>query len=189
MITYTIFSDGKVNFPLGIIDEQGNLLNGVDALGIIFAEIKRGSASNKANNLLCVLNIEHPKEKDVVTLGELMGRPSKLKDESRVSALLRRELDKYTVDRNKAIDEMEAPEIKGAERKGLSRRVIKSGNRYMSKVDWASDRVRKKIKRYIAGGRTLSYIARCLKVSRSTLSRANKRHTLYPTHLYRINQC
>ena len=189
MITYTVFSDGEVNFPLGIIDEQGNLLSGVDALDIIFAEIKKGSASDKANNLLCVINIEHPKEKDVVTLGELMGRPSKPKDKNRVSTLLSRELDKYTVDRNKAIDEMEAPEIKGAKRKGLSRRVIKSGNRYMSKVNWASDKVKKKIKREIANGKTLSYIARCLKVSRSTLTKANKRYTLYPTHLYRINQC
>lgn len=196
MITYTIFSDGKVNFPLGIIDEQGNILSGVDALDIIFAEIKSGSASDKANNLLCVLNIEHPKEKDVVTLGELMGRPSKPIDKTRVNNLLNRipcnELDEHTEDTRKAIDEIEeveAPEIKGVKEEDLSRRVIKSGNRYMSKVDWASDRVRKKIKRYIAGGRTLSYIARCLKVSRSTLSKANKRHTLYPTHLYRINQC
>ncbi len=176
MITYTIFSDGKVNFPLGIIDEQGNLLSGVDALDIIFAEIKKGSASDKANNLLCVLNIEHPKEKDVVTLGELMGRPSKPKDKNRVSTLLSRELDKYTVDRNKAIDEMEAPEIKGAKRKGLSRRVIKSGNRYMSKVDWSSDRVKNQVQGLLAHGKSLSYIARHLGVVRSTLTEANKRH-------------
>ena len=73
MITYTIFSDGEVNFPLGSIDERGNLLRGVDALDIILANAKKGSASDKANNLLCVLNIEHPEVKDVITLGELMG--------------------------------------------------------------------------------------------------------------------
>jgi len=67
--------------------------------------------------------------------------------------------------------------------------TIKSGNRYVSKVDWASDKVKKKIKRELANDRTLSYIARCLKVSRSALTKANKRYTLYPTHLYRINQC
>jgi len=67
--------------------------------------------------------------------------------------------------------------------------TIKSGNRYMSKVDWASDKVKKKIKRERANGRTLSYIARCLKVSRSTLTKANERHKLYVPHLNRINQC
>ena len=69
----------------------------------------------------------------------------------------------------------------------FSKPVIKSGNRYMSKVDWDSKKVRDKIKREIANDRTLSYIARCLKVSRSTLSKANKKYNLYPTHLYRIN--
>jgi len=108
MITYTIFSDGKVNFPLGIIDEQGNLLSGVDALDIIFAEIKRGSASDKANNLLCVLNIGHPKEKDVVTLGGLMGKPSRPIDEIRVNNLLNRipcnELGEHTRYTHKTIE-------------------------------------------------------------------------------------
>jgi len=183
MNTYTIFSDGEVNFPLGIIDEQGNLLSGVDALDIIFANVKKGSASDKANNLLCVLNIEHPKEKDVVTLGELMGRPSKPKDESRVSVLLRRELDKYTVDRNEAIDEMEAPEIEEAKIKDLPRRVIKSGNRYMSKVDWSSDRVKNQIQGRLDHGESLSYIAKCFGVARSTLTMANKRYHLYAPDL------
>ena len=180
MITYTIFSDGKVNFPLGIIDEQGNLLSGVDALDIIFAEIKKGSASDKANNLLCVLNIEHPKEKNVVTLGELMGRPSKPKDKNRIAALLNRfpsgEPDEYKEDRNEAIDEMEAPEIEDVEGKDLSGHVIKSGNRYMSKVDWASDRVKNQVQGLLAHGKSLSYIARHLGVVRSTLTEANKRH-------------
>ncbi len=60
--------------------------------------------------------------------------------------------------------------------KDLSKPIIKSGNRYKSKVDWTSEKVRKKIKRELANGRTLSYIARCLKVSRSTLTKANERH-------------
>lgn len=60
--------------------------------------------------------------------------------------------------------------------KDLSKPVIKSGNRYKSKVDWTSEKVRKKIKRELANDRTLSYIARCLKVSRSTLTKANERH-------------
>ena len=100
--------------------------------------------------------------------------------------------DEHKEDTHKTVDEIEeveAPEIKEVKEEDLSRRVIKSGNRYMSKVDWASDKVRKKIKRELANDRTLTYIARCLKVSRSTLSKANKRYTLYPTQLHRINQC
>jgi len=187
MITYTIFSDGKVNFPLGIIDEQGNLLSGVDALDVIFAEIKRGSASDKANNLLCVLNIEHPEVKDVVTLGELMGRPSRPIDEIRADNLLSRilsnELGEHTRYTHKAIDEsegMEAPEIKEVKEEDLPRRVIKSGNRYMSKVDWSSDRVRNQVQGRLDHGESLSYIARCFGVARSTLTMANKRYHLYP---------
>ncbi len=181
MITYTIFSDGEVNFPLGVIDEHANLLSGVDALNIIFAEIKRGSESDKANNLLCVLDTEHPEVKDVITLGGLMGKPSRPIDNTRVNNLLNRiprnELDEHTGYTHKTIDEIkevEEPEIEGE--KDLSKPVIKSGNRYKSKVDWTSEKVRKKIKRELANGRTLSYIARCLKVSRSTLTKANERH-------------
>ena len=187
MITYTILSDGEVNYPLGSIDEKGNLLNGVDALNIIFAEIKNGSESDKANNLLCVPDTEHPEIKDVITLGELKGRPSRHVDDTRANNLLNsiqcNELDEHIEDTRNVIDECEVVE------KDLSRRVPKSGNRYMSKVEWDSKKIRKKIKRYIAGGRTLSYIARCLEVSRSTLSKANKRYGLYTPHLYRINQC
>jgi len=197
MITYTIFSDGEVNFPLGSMDEKGNLLSGVDALGIIFAEIKRGSESDKANNLLCVLDTEHPEVKDVITLGELMGRPSRPIDEIRADNLLsripRNELGEHTGYTHKAIDEIvevEAPDIE--KKKDLSKRVIKSGNRYKSKVDWSSDRVKNQVQGLLDHGRSLSYIARHLKVSRSTLSEANKRHNyrLYPPdkrlnpHLY-----
>ena len=194
MNTYTIFSDGEVNYPLGSIDEKGNLLNGVDALNIIFANVKKGSASNKANNYLCVLDTEHPEVKDVITLGKLMERPSRPVDETRANNLLNsiqcNELGEYTRYTHKAIDEIVEAEASDIEKKKeLSNRVIKSGNRYMSKVDWVSEKVRRKIKREIANGRTLSYIARCLKVSRSTLTKANKRHKLYTTHLYRINQC
>ena len=60
--------------------------------------------------------------------------------------------------------------------KDLSKPVIKSGNRYVSKVDWSSDRVRNQVQGLLAHGRSLSYIARHLGVSRSTLSEANKRH-------------
>ena len=188
MNTYTIFSDGEVNYPLGSIDEKGNLLNGVDALNIIFADIKRGTASDKANNYLCVPDTQNtPEIKDVITLGELKGRPSRPVDETRANNLLNsiqgNELDEHIEDTRNVIDECEVVE------KDLSRCVPKSGNRYMSKVDWDSEKIRKKIKRYIAGGRTLSYIARCLEVSRSTLSKANKRYGLYTPHLYRINQC
>ncbi len=183
MITYTIFSDGEVNSPLGIIDEQGNLLSGMDALDIIFANVKKGSASDKANNLLCVLNIEHPKEKDVVTLGELMGKPSRPIDKTRVNNLLncipRNELGEHAEYTHKTVDEIEeveAPEIKEVKEEDLSRRVIKSGNRYMSKVDWSSDRVKNQVQGLLAHGKSLSYIARHLGVVRSTLTEANKRH-------------
>ena len=181
MNTYTIFSDGEVNYPLGSIDEKGNLINGIDALDIIFAEIKRGSESDKANNLLCVLNIEHPEGIDVTTLGELMGKPSSPIDKPRVNNLLNRiprnELDEHTGYTHKAIneiEEVEAPKIK--EKKDLSKRVIKSGNRYMSKVDWTSDRVKNQVQGLLAHGKSLSYIARHLGVVRSTLTEANKRH-------------
>jgi len=188
MITYTIFSDGEVNYPLGSMDEKGNLLSGVDALDIIFANVKKGSASDKANNLLCVLDTEHPEVKDVITLGKLMGKPSRPIDNTRVNNLLsripRNELDEHTEDRNEAIDEIkevELPEIEEA--KDLSKRVIKSGNRYMSKVDWTSDRVKNQIQGLKAHGKSLSYIARHLGVVRSTLSKANKRHHLYAPDL------
>jgi len=112
MNTYTIFSDGEVNYPLGSMDEKGNLLSGVDALNIIFAEIKRESESDKANNLLCVLDTEHPEVKDV------MGKPSRPIDYTRVNNLLsripRNELDEHTGYTHKAIDEIvevEAPHI------------------------------------------------------------------------------
>jgi len=174
MNTYTIFSDGEVNYPLGSIDEKGNLLNGVDALNIIFANVKKGSASNKANNYLCVLDTEHPEVKDVITLGKLMERPSRPVDETRANNLLNciqcNELDEHAEDTRKAIDKGEEEE------KDLSKPVIKSGNRYMSKVDWTSDRVRNQVQGLLAHGRSLSYIARHLGVSRSTLTVANKRH-------------
>ena len=194
MITYTVFSDGKVNFPLGIIDEQGNLLSGVDALDIIFAEIKRGSASDKANNLLCVLDVERPERKDVITLGGLMGKPSRPIDEIRVNNLLSRipcnERGGHTRYTHKAIDEikeLEASKIEEARVKGSPKRVIKSGNRYMSKVDWVSDRVRNQVQGLLDHGRSLSYIAKYLEVSRSTLSMANKRHHLYAPNLSKAN--
>ena len=174
MITYTIFSDGKVNYPLGSIDEKGNLLNGVDALNIIFADIKRGTASDKANNYLCVPDTEHPEIKDVITLGKLKGRPSSPVDETSANNLLNsiqcNELDEHIEDTRNVIDECEVVE------KDLSRCVPKSGNRYMSNVKWGSDRVRNQVQGLLAHGRSLSYIARHLGVSRSTLTMANKRH-------------
>lgn len=188
MITYTIFSDGEVNYPLGSMDEKGNLLSGVDALDIIFAEIKKGSESDKANNLLCVLDVEHPEVKDVITLGELVGKPSRPIDNTRVNNLLNRisrnELSEHTEDRNEAIDEIkevELPEIEEA--KDLSKRVTKSGNRHMSKVDWSSDRVRNQVQGRRDHGESLSYIAKCFGVARSTLTMANKRYHLYPPDL------
>ena len=60
--------------------------------------------------------------------------------------------------------------------KDLSKPIIKSGNRHKSKVDWSSDRVKNQVQGLLAHGRTLSYIARHLGVSRSTLTMANKRH-------------
>ena len=186
MITYTIFSDGEVNYPLGSMDEKGNLLSGVDALDIIFANVKKGSASDKANNLLCVLDTEHPEVKDVITLGGLVGKPSRPIDNTRVNNLLNRiprnELDEHTGYTHKAIDEIkevEEPEIEG--KKDLSKRVIKSGNRYISKLDWTGDRVKNQIQGLLAHGRSLSYIARHLGVSRSTLTKANERlyYSLY----------
>jgi len=181
MITYTIFSDGEVNYPLGSMDEKGNLLSGVDALNIIFANVKKGSASDKANNLLCVLDTEHPEVKNVITLGGLMGKPSRPIDKTRVNNLLsripRNELDEHTGYTHKAIVEVEEPEIE--KKKDLSKHVIKSGNRYISKLDWTGDRVKNQIQGLLAHGRSLSYIARHLGVVRSTLSKANKRHHLY----------
>ncbi len=54
--------------------------------------------------------------------------------------------------------------------------TIKSGNRYVSKIDWASDRVKNQVQGLLAHGKSLSYIARHLGVVRSTLTEANKRH-------------
>jgi len=54
--------------------------------------------------------------------------------------------------------------------------TIKSGNRYVSKVDWSSDRVKNQVQGLLAHGKSLSYIARYLGVVRSTLTEANKRH-------------
>ena len=154
MNTYTVFSPDEVNFPLGVIDKKGNVLSGVSALDVIIANAKKGEASDKVNNLLCVRDIEHPKGKDVVTLGNLLGRPSKLKDQNFVRELLKRFLVK----------------------KKESSKNIKSGNRHISKVNWSSGRVRNQVQGLLAHGRSLSYIARYLDVSRSTLTKANKRH-------------
>ena len=187
MITYTFFSPDNLNRPLGVIDNEGHIIRGVMRVDAFIISARKGSASNKENNFLCIADVDQPTEIDVITLGELLGRPSKPKDENCVSDLLKCYFAKKKELREE--DEVRAPVTEKAEVKDLSRRVIKSGNRYMSKVEWDSKKIRKKIKRYIASGRTLSYIARCLEVSRSTLSKANKRYQLYATHLYRINQC
>ena len=155
MTTYTVYSPDEVNFPLGVIDKKGNVLSGVRALDIIIANAIKGSASDKANNLLCVPDIEQPKAKDLITLGELLGRPSKPKDRDFESKLFKR----FPV-----------------KKKDLSKRIIKSGNRYMSKTDWTSDRIKNQVQGLIAHGKSLSYIAKHLGVSRSTLTKANKRH-------------
>lgn len=61
--------------------------------------------------------------------------------------------------------------------------TIKSGNRYVSKVDWSSDRVRNQVQGRRDHGESLSYIAKCFGVARSTLTMANKRYHLYPPDL------
>jgi len=155
MTTYTIFSPDEVNFPLGVIDKKGNVQSGVGALDVIINKAKKGSAKDKANNLLCVKNIDHPQENDVMTLGVLLGSPSKLKDRDFESNILKR----FPV-----------------KKKNSFKRVIKSGNRYMSKTDWTSDRVKNQIQGLLAHGKSLSYIARHIGVPRSTLTKANKRH-------------
>ena len=171
MKTYTVFSPDEINFPLGIIDKKGNVLSGVRALDAIIANAKKGWASDKANNLLCVRNIDQPQRDDVITLGKLMCRPSKPKDRNLESTILKRQsccLFDDTGDVNKAAEgkkpKLEAP------------KSIKSGNRHMSKVDWLSDRVKNQVQGLLALGENLSFIARHLEVSRSTLTKANKRH-------------
>jgi len=53
---------------------------------------------------------------------------------------------------------------------------ITSGNRYTSKVDWTSNRARNQVQDLLSKGKSLAQIARYLGVSRSTLSKANKRN-------------
>ena len=161
MTTYTVYSPDDLNFPLGVINNKGKILSGIRALDAIIANAKKGSANDKANNLLCVPDIEQPKAKDLITLGELLGSPSKPKDANFVSKLLNRFL---------------IGEVGEVEKKDLLKRVIKSGNRYMSKNDWTSDRIKNQVQGLLAHGESLSYIARHLGVSRSTLTKANKRH-------------
>ncbi len=167
MITYTIFSPDEINFPLGVIDKKGNVLSGVSACDAIIANAKKGLANNKANNLLCVLNIDQPRREDVITLGKLLRRPSKPKSRKFVSELLERtscDLPVTTAYESEVVNEPKTPES------------IKSGNRYKSKVDWSSDRVRNQVQGLLAHGESLSFIANHLGVSRSTLTEANKRH-------------
>ena len=105
MKTYTVFSPDEVRFPLGVIDKKGNVLSGIRALDVIIANAKKGLANNKANNLLCARNIEQSEGKDVITLGKLMGRPSKPKDRNFVCEVLKRQsccLFEDTGDGNKA---------------------------------------------------------------------------------------
>jgi len=52
----------------------------------------------------------------------------------------------------------------------------KSGNRYTAKVDWLSDKVKNQVQDLLNKHQSLSSIARYLGVSRSTLTKANKRH-------------
>jgi hypothetical protein len=171
MITYTIYSPDDLNFPLGVIDKKGNVLSGIRGLEIIITNAKKGLANNKANNLLCVLDIDNPEEKDLITLGKLLGRPSKPKDRNFVSNLLKR----FQVKKDEFSDRVDsgkhAPLIL---RSSIAK--IKSGNRYTSKVDWTSDRVKNQVQGLLAIGESLSYIARHLGVSRSTLTKANQRH-------------
>ncbi len=176
MTTYTVYSPDDLKFPLGVINNKGKILYGIRALDAIIANAKKGSASDKANNLLCVPVIEQPKAKDLITLGKLLGSPSKPKDRNFVSKLLNRFL---------------IGEVDEVEKKDLFKRVIKSGNRYMSKTDWTSDRVKNQVQGLLAHGKSLSYIARHLGVSRSTLTKANKRHNyrLYIPDLSKAKQC
>ena len=163
MTTYTVFSPDEINFPLGVIDKKGNVLSGVRALDVIIANAKKGSERNKANNLLCVLNVDPPRREHVITLGKLLQRPSKPKSRKLVSELLKRT----------SCDPFESEVINIRKE---TPKVTKSGNRYTSKIDWLSDRVRNQVQGLLAQDKSLSFIARHLGVSRSTLTKANKRH-------------
>jgi len=171
MKTYTVFSPDDLNFPLGVINKKGNVLSGIRGLEIIIANAKKGLANNKANNLLCALDIDHLEEKDIITLGKLLGRPSKPKDRKLVSNLLKRFQVKKEESSNYPDCDKHTPLKLRSSIAG-----IKSGNRYTSKVDWTNDRVKNQVQGLLAHGRSLSHIARHLGVSRSTLTKANKRH-------------
>jgi len=150
MITYTVYNPDRLGFVLCKIDQTGKIIGGgndvewtptsINAFQYMIDQIIRGIATDKAkdfaNRTRCVPDIKHPKEKDVITLGELMG----------------------------------------GKQKELFERIIKSGNRYMSKTDWTSDRIKNQVQGLLAHGRSLSHIARHLGVPKSTLSKANKRH-------------
>ena len=139
MTTYTVYSPDDLNFPLGVIDKNGNVLSGVGAVDAIIANARKGTVGDKANNLLCVPDTDHPKEKDLITLGKLLGSPSKLKDRDFVSNLLKR----FSSKKKESSGDI---------------RIVKSGNRHMSKLDWAGDRVKNQVQGLIAQGKSLSII-------------------------------
>ena len=178
MNTYTFFSPDNLNRPLGVIDNKGHIIRGVTRVDAFIISARKGSASNKENNFLCIADVDQPTEIDVITLGELLGRPSKPKDENRVSDLLKRYLAKKEEVPDRADDEDHPP----------SAPIIKSGNRYMSKLDWSGDRVKNQIQDFLSKGKSLAHIARHLGVSRSTLTKANKRHNyrLYVPDLRKV---
>jgi DNA-binding NarL/FixJ family response regulator len=59
-----------------------------------------------------------------------------------------------------------------------AKKAIAAANRYKGKVNWEKERDR--IGELIGRGKSVSEVARMLGVSPSTLSKANKRHQLYP---------
>jgi len=159
-LNYTVYSPDNLNFPLGIINHKGAVLSGVNALEVIIVHAKNGTAKDKANNLLCVPNLGVPKENDVITLGEIFGK-STIKDKG-----LTKKLIAHLNTGRKIIAPVRSKNSTGG----------KSGNRYLSKVDWKSDRVKNQVQGLLAHGESLAFIARHLGVTKSTLTKANKRN-------------
>jgi hypothetical protein len=70
--TYTVYNPEYLGFEMATIDEKGNVLFGIKAMDTMIDQVRRGIATEKVNNIRCVPTIDHPKERDVRTLKDLL---------------------------------------------------------------------------------------------------------------------
>lgn len=141
-MNYSIQHPQQLGFVIGMVSDNGAVISGDGHIFILIDQITRGLATSTAKKLRCIPDLPKVKDKDVTTLGALLGASKKSRG---------------------CIDNL---------------KTIQEADRFKGKINW--QRQRKNISQWIASGLTLTAISKNLGVSRSALSKANKRFDLYP---------